>query len=488
MFCKKKKYFFLLLALLFFFHPRFAESIEISVTTPNELETVFESTRDFYVIGTIDREGIAPSDLPVDIEVQVFLTGLARDDIFIPLRTVRSHVSSETGITDPKDIYFRYEGRAPWCNHSREELMKSPPPDLVYSHGNPDSFYDPSLKAVVTNDTFAVLVQGGATKDFDSFYNSVYKEDLKWVLYRVFVRAKSNERVLATKSFDVMFSSVPDKILSRFSPKEHFNKVQGFALPRGIRLYLDRFPGYWDLNLKTPYEIPRRWQANNMLEFKAGRAYIMVYNISSYRCATYEVELGKVAYEGYMNSDETAFYAYDIGEPFVITPDGVREGNFIPFGDNKLRITRARYGVNGDKYIPFEVSQKCDLDVYNSVAADRGVPLTFYGVVVPIQPEKNDVVQHGSTFEIKNRIEFVRYDFVDMIDGVLFSDTKNVAITRFFRNGESLYESKSIYEFEHTFDFPSTMYGKVVTVKTSGYDCYGRFVPGTENMFYLWIR
>ncbi len=50
-------------------------------------EQVLESGRDFYVIGRIDREGMSPEDLPVNIRVDVAETGLVGRKI-IPVRTV----------------------------------------------------------------------------------------------------------------------------------------------------------------------------------------------------------------------------------------------------------------------------------------------------------------------------------------------------------------------------------------------------------------
>lgn len=159
-----------------------SEALSISILSPSPEEQVLESGRDFYVIGRINRDGITPEELPFDIKVDVAETGLVRDGKIIPVRTVSSRVDPLTGLTPERDIYYRYEGKAPWVDISRETLYKFPPPDLVYRHGDPESFYDPSLKAIVTEDRFAVLIQGGATKDFDTGY--AYPEELGWKLYR----------------------------------------------------------------------------------------------------------------------------------------------------------------------------------------------------------------------------------------------------------------------------------------------------------------
>ena len=292
-----------------------AEAVAISILAPSADEQVLESGRDFYVIGRINRDGITPEELPFDIKVDVAETGLVRDGKIIPVRTVSSCVDPLTGLTPEKDIYYRYEGKAPWVDISRDTLYKFPPPDLVYRHGDPESFYDPSLKAIVTEDRFAVLIQGGATKDFDTGY--AYPEELGWKLYRVLVTAEANGQVLAQTEADVMFGTVQEKVLARFSPDEHMKAVLSFAEENGFRIYRDLFPGYWRCADGSVYEIPRRWRANDALEYIGGRVHAVIYNIKEKRCATQEVEIGRMAFEGWLDSEDVIYYHYDIGEPFL---------------------------------------------------------------------------------------------------------------------------------------------------------------------------
>ena len=105
-----------------------AEAVKISIEIPSVRETVLASGRDFYVAGRIDREGVPAAELPVDIRVEVAEAGLMRDGIRIPLRAVESRVDKASGLTPRRDIWFRYEGRAPWAKLSPDELMASPPP------------------------------------------------------------------------------------------------------------------------------------------------------------------------------------------------------------------------------------------------------------------------------------------------------------------------------------------------------------------------
>lgn len=477
-----------------------AFAVRVSFTNPTIDEQVLGAGRDFYIIGTIDREGKKASECPIDIKIEVAITGEVREGIIEPVRTVRSRVDRTTGVTPERDIFFNYGGKAPWVSLSREELAKSPPPDLIFHHENPKSFYDPRIKAVVTENSFAVLVQGGCTKNFDTDYREIYKEDLEWKLYRVLLTVMSGDIALEehgvalnNHSFDIMFGSVQEKILARFSPSVHMAKVEKFANERGIRVYKDLFPGYWNVGLPSTYEIPLRWRDNDGLEYISGKIHAIMYNIPLEQCASQTVEIGRIAFEGFIESEEIVYYYYDIGEPSLniktFHGEEEKEGKIIAFdhGD-RLQFTRAEFS-NNQNYSPCRVIDGVDTNVYNAVAVDRGNPLTLYGVVTPIQPLLSKVIPNDDgTFTVGNRIAKLRYNFVNMIEGTLYSDEKTVLLERFFDPKDVTQINKSIYEFRHSFQLPKKMDGKIVTVEVKGYDLNEEIVDGTEEKFYLWIR
>ena len=103
-----------------------SEALSISILSPSPEEQVLESGRDFYVIGRIDREGLAPGELPFDIRVDVAETGLVRDGKIIPVRTVKQCRPPDR-LTPERNICYRYEGKAPWVAIDRETLSKFPP-------------------------------------------------------------------------------------------------------------------------------------------------------------------------------------------------------------------------------------------------------------------------------------------------------------------------------------------------------------------------
>jgi hypothetical protein len=340
------------------------EATKITVIEPSPNQRLIEAGRDFYVIGTIDREGVSAAAMPVDICVEVVKKGASST-----ARAVQSHVDSSSGITPERDIMFNYKYKAPWCKVTRESLIKSPMPDLIYKSGSPDTFYDPAIKASVTEDRFAVLVQGGCTKKFETSYDQNYKEDLSGV-YSVTVSARSGGRVLDSKTFTMDFGIVSDKLLSRFSPNDHMKAVTKFSADGNFRVYKDLFAGYWPTDSGI-YEIPPRWRMNDSQEYNDGRVHTVIYNISEGSCATQDVEIAYLSHIGRLGSDAMHFYYYDIGEPVIKYRDSggdtlEKQGRIVEFArGTKLAFTRAEFGQQQN------LPRVMDLNVYDSVTADK---------------------------------------------------------------------------------------------------------------------
>ena len=376
--------------------------------------------------------------MPLDIRIEVADAGEMRDGIRRPVRVVESRVG-KSGVTEPSDILFDCAGIAPWVKLTREELAASPPPpELVFRAEAPASFRDPRVKAAVTEERYAALVQGGATKECGGDYSKIYDTDLEWNYFRVTVSALHEGCVVAEVYKDVMLGSVPDKILTRFSPPEHFAKASALARERGWRMYLDPFPGYWNAGLPAPCEIPVRWRTNDALEYSSGFVHAVIYNISE-RSASQSVELGRIAFDGRMfRSDEVLFYVYDIGEPSLAYEErggeARREGELVrlPEGE-RLRFSRAEIGERPEKYFPRENAGRVDWNVYNSVAFRPGEAVTLYGVVTPIQPMLSEVEPNDDgTYTIKNRIKTLRLRAEEISRGEVIIDEFPVGLERFY--------------------------------------------------------
>lgn len=482
-----------LLCLAGFALPRGAEAVRLTIDIPSVTETVLESGRDFYVAGRIDREGVPAAEMPLDIRVEVADAGEMRDGIRRPVRVVESRVG-ESGVTEPRDILFDCAGIAPWVKLTREELAASPPPGLVFRAEAPASFRDPRVKAAVTEERYAALVQGGATKECGGDYSKIYDTDLEWNYFRVTALALHEGRVVAEVYKDVMLGSVPDKILTRFSPPEHFAKALALARERGWRMYLDPFPGYWNAGLPAPCEIPVLWRANDALEYSSGFVHAVIYNISE-SSASQSVELGRVAFDGRMfRSDEVLFYVYDIGEPSLAYEgregEARREGELVRLAEGeRLRFSRAEIGERPEKYFPLENAGRVDWNVYNSVAFRPGEAVTLYGVVTPIQPMLSEVEPNDDgTYTIKNRIKTLRLRAEEISRGEVIIDEFPVGLERFYDADAPDAASLSLYEFRRTLRLPKREGKSLYTVTTQCFDAHGDPVEGTETIFYLWVR
>ena len=92
------------------------------------------------------------------------------------------------------------------------------------------------------------------------------------------------------------------------------------------------------------------------------------------------------------------------------------------------------------------------------------------------------------TFEVENQIRHIRYRFVDMMDGVLHEESKEVFLERNYRNSDGEWSLDSIYEFRHFFDLPEILNGRIMTVYVDAYDNKGIEIEGASEAFYLRIR
>lgn len=482
-----------------------APGATIHLSVPSEGETVLAPLRDFYVLGSFDRQGKTPEQEPLSLRADLF-----REGEVAPLRTLWASVDA-TGLTPREALrvdYLRDLAARRLGNlyaDSDAPVLRCPPPDIRWDPGVPGSLEDPRLKGVAGERAFAFFFQGGVTGDFDTAYRRVYSRDLEAGAYRLVVQALDRTgAVAAAAERRLLLETVPDKVLSRFSPPAHLEAVTAFAAPRGYRVYRDPFPGYWDcgspgsppaLREEATYfaEILPRWRANDALEYRGGRVHGVIYNISP-NCATQNVEIGSLAAAGRL---ETALipYRYDIGEPAVSYDrgDGVpalRVGVLVPFAPgDRLALTRAE--IRGDGITPLPESdgvcspddgaKRVDWGVADGVSLRPRQLLSLFGVVTPLQPAPKDVtLSADASYRVDNRIATLRVGVFDGPREVLSRDLE-IRLLRFVE-GRAL---TSLYEFRKDLCLPDSLDGRVLTVRLSALDARGTPVSGTEEVFPL---
>jgi len=464
------------------------------VAAPSEGSRIMAPTRDLYAIVAIDREGRNPEQEPFNVRFELY-----RNGVLAPVRTVTSTVDDSTGLTPLAAIRTDYPHG--WTPGTALDILASPPPDLVYNPALPVSIYDASLKAVVMRHYAAALIQGGRTKDFDTNYSTIYTRDLEEGEYTLKVTAVGAAGAeLHSSSIPLTFGSVPDKILSRFSPAKHMENITAFALANNAHIYADLFPGYWDAS-KLPhggvaptlfYEITRRWRPNDLVEYLNGSIRGIIYNIHA-TSSTQSVEIGGLAHAGRLGSDVVRWYYYDIGDTEVRWDAGgqvtAKSGVITPFPEGR-RLVMTRGEIRGDGetqiipsdyvYDPEHTSKSVDWNVADGIAVKPRQLLSLFGVVKPLQPSLEDVIpSEDGTFTVNNRIATLNYAFFDGTEQVLFLQGKRVELIRTGVN-----ENPSIYEFRHDISIPED-FEKPLTVRVSAFDSRGNAVPGTEMTFTL---
>ena len=91
------------------------------------------------------------------------------------------------------------------------------------------------------------------------------------------------------------------------------------------------------------------------------------------------------------------------------------------------------------------------------------------------------------TYEVGNRISNIRYRFVDMIEGILYEQSKGLPAEELQKiPGEQSLDS--IFEVRHTIDLPEILNGRIVTVFVDAFDKKGDKVEGSSEAFYLRVR
>ncbi len=301
----------------------------LRIDTPSEDERTFAPTRDLYVAGSFDQS----VTLPGDVRVEIFRRGDAAGS---PVRSLRSHVDPATGTTPPSAIETNYPPMKNWGLSQGPDLVKEP-----------GGFPATANKVLVTPTGFSALILGGVSKGFDTSYRGEdggELEDLAEGDYTVIVTGLSGGITGATTRVDISFRPQA-KILSRFKPAAHVQRLTEYAHTRGLRIYLDSLPGY--LSQTAPdgssisYEIPSRWRPNNAIEVAQaavsaeGSNTFVLYNISE-TSTTQKLELGTVLYYGLLEDSTTSFMHYDDGEPVLtyVNDAGTmlwQEGKFVPF-------------------------------------------------------------------------------------------------------------------------------------------------------------
>ncbi len=405
--------------------------------------------------------------------------------------------SVSTSIKDNKDgLNIDYDLLS-YYGTDRNELKNSCMPDLVYDPDRPESFQDTWIKCYYNDQNYTALIYGGTyDKDINPYdQNGKKLKPLKEGKYRIKVtlsKAGSHWPIaIATRKIKIKYAD--DKVLSRFTPAAHFSKVLEQAEIHDYTVFLDPFPGFWNPHtfievLKDSdmfCEILPKWRLADSQEYIEGRVHFYIYNVSE-SSATYNVEVGQLAYDNAIDDSSRLFYYYyNIGEP--ILPNGCIQGKFEEFDtDKSIVFTRADYptGSSVDNFVNINdlKNMKSDLNLSDGINVKAGETVSLYGVCKPIASDTTR--DESNKYTIYNRITQISYMYMSGDTPVGF--IRPVTLTRVYpesdfyarldllRQGifsmDAAAVAPSILEFKHDLVFPTELQGKQIQLKVSAKD------------------
>ena len=449
----------------------------LTLIYPSESQRTICPLRDFYVIGDIDDDIFVPADAALTVTVT------AKDG------TLMREVS--TNIKDNQNgMYVDYPGID--IVGDREAFKTSMMPDLVYNPANPETFKDTWNKAYYTDDHYTCVVYGGSyhqdINPIDQFGHEL--KPLPEGDYELKVTLTCAGLTLGYLDTQITIGVVANKVLSRFSPDIHMEKVEAYAKKHRYVVFLDPFPGYWNTTLFLPdwgtdftAEIVRRWSLADREEYIGGMTHFFDYNITS-SSTSYSVELGQLAYDKALDQMNSLSYCYyDIGEPEITQHGTTIQGKFIQKDNvqmNPLEFTRTDHSMteSRENFISPAILEETtsQFDSSKSFDVHPGETISLNGVCKVIQPEEVTFLPDTESFQMGNRIASVTYT-IKLADGTFVKsiDKEISGLDREFADGKI---SKSILEFRHNFTVDETMRGNTYRIFAQAKDMFGNDVGG----------
>jgi hypothetical protein len=377
----------------------------------------------------------------------------------------------------------------------KDAFKSSLMPDLVYDPENPDSFKDTWIKAYYTDEHYTCVIYGGSYKQdinpVDQFGNTL--TSLPEGDYDLSVMLTDSEKTLASLNVQITIGVTAKKVLSRFSPELHLEKVESYADENGYTVFLDPFPGYWntttffpDWGISYEAEIEKRWALADREEYIGGMSYFFDYNIST-TSTSYRIEIGQLAADKVLDDPNSITYCYyDIGEPQIVQRGKTYEGKFVqknvsqmtPLVFTRIDLWNASAAEN---YITPQIlsSSQSKFDLSTSFNLEPGEVFWLNGLCKAIQPETVTFNPETESYTMGNRIAAIRYTFKLADNGITkYTFDKEVpGLTRVFENG---YSSVSTLEFRHKFSVDESVRGYDFYVTAQALDVSGNLI-GSPN-------
>ncbi|MEE9912318.1 MAG: hypothetical protein K4571_11415 [Deltaproteobacteria bacterium] len=467
-----------------------------SIKYPSEDERYFGEKGDFYVIGLFSEQ----VQVPGNIRIELFRGFVAAGT---PVRVLESHVDPLTGVTPDSAIETGYAEGFVVGNMTRA-------PDLIK---DPGGFRYPGNKVLVTKEYYGAIILGGSTKDFDTDYtdaNGNQLEDLTEGIYTLKVTGLSGDIAGSSETILVHYRPIR-KLFGGFNPANHKDKFFAYAKEHGYGKLYDPLPGYFSpISWSDSYMIQKRARLRNSLEVvntAEGAVYgtsanarigFILYNLKD-QGATSCLEIGKALLSNIIDSPNTYFYYYNIGEPeitYTAMNDGERKTidgaiTLLAHGD-RLVLTRAAIRAKGtgdgdNRYsLLDEAPIALDLSFSDGIQLATSQEFAIFGVVTPIPAAVTADPIHYLYYIADNRIARISYRITNAEGDVIAATTRDVTLEREYYKAVPVVWYPSIYEFEH--EFMLNVAPGAYTVELFALDQKGNAVAGTAETFRVEYR
>lgn len=475
---------FLCLFTLFPENSRAADGdITLTLTVPTAANSTIASGRSFSVQGTLDAAN--GTVIPEDAVLTITLTDGSGNTV----QTVSQNQKNNDNVDVSNPLVSYYDKSDP----NRDNLKSAGMAEILYDPtASTASLKNGTTKCYYSDTQFRGVIVGATHAAIDDHMNYVDGSGNPYTAlddgtYTIEVTLTDKDGTsLATANSDITIGTNPNKVLARFSPNDHFAKVQTWADQKGYTVYNDPFPGYFSQG-DVFAEILPMWRAADITEYTQGKVHMVVYNMKG-SSSSYSVELGYLQSVGAISDpDRFAAYYYDIGEPSLTVPEAGIDltGTIVPFASgDTLALTRADTVTDGtlDNTINTESPAilATDTDLTDGVTVAPGTDLAIQGVTAPIQLDSADVKNNGdNSYTLNNKISTLAYT----LDNGSQSWTEEKSVETLKRVDNSDWSNPSELEFSHVLTIPDSMAGQNLSVSVVGYDKHGHKVDGTEENF-----
>lgn len=405
---------------------------KINLYAPSEDEIM--PARDFYVVGSIDRESDVEVNEPLNVKIEILTL---KGDV---VRSLKSSVAPD-GFTSAYYFFKDYENGMSYNDPKQVFINQFTSPDIIFDGEERDSIRNPYNKIVVKDNYFAAVIYGGATKEFDLKYEDELGNalvDLTDEQYELVITVTNSDMdEICSYSKYLNFGNEKKRLLSTEDLGEYASENM-MVTPTSV-------VGAWIpekyLNAKTygfNYVIPQRLLINLLNEFSESKAVnVMLDNLSLSDTYT-NVAFGSLFTDN--SKAGVSYLYYDIGEKEVAFnlagAELVKKGNIVESKYKKfLEVNRVEnYDNDGTEC-------GVDFNIDDGVVITEGNCARFYGVYSPMI---SSVSLSSEKYKINNDVVKIKAVISDANDEIIYEDTSNALI---------LYEDgTAASSFEFVFD------------------------------------